>query len=107
MLPTVGDGGAMTLRRGQLLAGNDMPRFPLDDFIEAGIEGPDDPKVINAVMDEVNTIVKKYGGRCIECGRIGKNYEPFADLFEDTKHDQRLCQCQSVSKAKSWRRSSR
>ena len=80
---------------------------PLDDFIEAVIEGPDDPKVIKAVMDEVNTIVERYGGHCIECGRIGKNYEPFADLFEDTKHDQRLCQCQSLSKPKSWRRSSR
>jgi hypothetical protein len=35
---------------------------PLDDFIEALIEAPDDPKVINAIINEVNVIVEKYGG---------------------------------------------
>ena len=57
---------------------------PLDDFMEAVIDGPDDPKVIEAIMNEVNTIVDKYGGLCIECGRVGNDYVPFADLFRDS-----------------------
>jgi hypothetical protein len=63
---------------------------PLDDFIEAVIEGPDDPKVIDAIMNEVNAIVDRYGGLCMSCGPIGKDYVPFADLFEDAEPDQRL-----------------
>lgn len=58
---------------------------PLDDFIEAVIEAPDDPKVINAIINEVSVIVEKYGGLCMEWGHIGKDYVPFADLFEDAK----------------------
>jgi hypothetical protein len=56
---------------------------PLDDFIEAVIDGPDDAKVIGAIMSEVNAIVDKYGGICMECGPIGDEYVPFADLFKD------------------------
>jgi hypothetical protein len=56
---------------------------PLDDFIEAVIDGPDDPKVIEAIMREVNAIVDKYGGICMECGLISNGYVPFADLFGD------------------------
>lgn len=56
---------------------------PLDDFIEAVTMGPDDPKVIYAMMDEVEAMVGKYGGVCIECGPIGRDYVPFADLFKD------------------------
>lgn len=68
-----------------LLPDKYSPRLahPLDDFIEAVIEGPDDPKVIDAIMSEVNAIVEKYGGLCMECGRAGKDYVPFADLFKD------------------------
>jgi hypothetical protein len=58
---------------------------PLDDFIEAVIEGSDDLKVIKAIMDEVEAIVRKYGGICMECGPVGKDYVPFADLFEDAR----------------------
>jgi hypothetical protein len=54
---------------------------PLDDFIEAAILGQNDPKVITAIMDEINAIVGKYGGTCIECGPIPGDYVPFADLF--------------------------
>src|SRR5262249_1354751 len=54
---------------------------PLDDFIEAYIEGPDDPKVIRAIMKEVDAIVGRYGGECFECGPIGPDHTPFADLF--------------------------
>ena len=55
---------------------------PLDDFIEAVIVGPNDPKVIDAIMNEVDAIVGKYCGVCIECGPIGRDYVPFADLFK-------------------------
>ena len=57
---------------------------PLDDFIEAVILGPNDPKVIDAIMNEVDAIVGKYGGLCIECGPIGRNYVPFAEMSKDT-----------------------
>src|SRR5262245_58429974 len=62
-------------RFGALLA------HPLDDFIEAYIEGADDVEVIHAIMDEVNAIVERYGGLCFECGPIGPDHTPFADLF--------------------------
>jgi hypothetical protein len=32
-------------------------------------------------MDEVDAIVRKYGGMCIVCGPIGLDYVPFANLF--------------------------
>ena len=60
---------------------------PLDDFIEAHIEGPDDPKVIHAIMDEVNAIVERYGGLCFECGPIGPDHMSFADSFKDIGRD--------------------
>jgi hypothetical protein len=60
---------------------------PLDNFIEAVIFGPNDPKVIGAIMDEVEAIVRKYGGVCLECGPIGRDYVPFADLFKDPGRD--------------------
>lgn len=56
---------------------------PLDDFIEAVIVGPNDSKVIDAIMKEVDAIVGKYGGTCFECGPIGRDYVPFADLFKE------------------------
>jgi hypothetical protein len=56
---------------------------PLDDFIEAVIEGSNDPKVIDAIMDEVEAIVRKYGGLCFECGPIGPDHVPFAELLKD------------------------
>ena len=54
---------------------------PLDNFIEAVISAPNDVKVIDAIMDEIDAIVGKYGGMCIECGPIPKDYVPFANLF--------------------------
>lgn len=60
---------------------------PLDQFIEAVIVGPDDAKVIDAISNEIETIVGKYGGLCIECGPIGRDYVPFAALF---KHVERI-----------------
>jgi hypothetical protein len=58
---------------------------PLDDFIEAHIEGPDDPEVIddvlNAMEREVSAIVDKYGGDCAEWGLVEPDHIPFADVF--------------------------
>jgi hypothetical protein len=54
---------------------------PLDEFIEAVIVGNDNPKVITAIMDEVDAIVSKYGGTCIQCGPIPQDYVPFSNLF--------------------------
>jgi hypothetical protein len=53
---------------------------PLDDFIEAVIVGPNDSKVIDAIMNEVEAIVAQYGGCCVECGPIERDHVPFADL---------------------------
>ena len=58
---------------------------PLDDFIEAVIDGSDDDKVIGAIMKEVDAIVERYGGLCRECGPIGRDYVPFADLTKDVR----------------------
>jgi hypothetical protein len=55
---------------------------PLDDYIEAVTEGPNDPKVIGAIFKEVEVIVRKYGGSCFEWGPIEEGHVPFAYLFE-------------------------
>jgi hypothetical protein len=52
---------------------------PLDDFLELRIEGPDDDKIITAIMNEVNAIVEQYGGLCYECGPVDPDQAPFAD----------------------------
>ena len=57
--------------------------IPLDDFIEVHVEGPDDTKIIHAVMDEINAIVDPCGGCCMECGAIERDHVQFAELFED------------------------
>jgi hypothetical protein len=56
---------------------------PQDDHIEAVIPGPNDDRIIHAVMTEVDRIVHRYGGCVIEFGPIPDDYEPFADLFSD------------------------
>ena len=70
--------------------------LPNDDFIEAykdvameedccctrQIEGflPSDC-ACSIMMDEINKIVKDYGGLCDECGPIDHTYVPFEDTF--------------------------
>jgi hypothetical protein len=54
---------------------------PLDDHIECVIEGPDEPKIIDAIFSEINAIVDQYGGLCMECGPVGADYVPFKELF--------------------------
>jgi hypothetical protein len=54
---------------------------PLDDFIEARTEGPDDHKILDAMKHEIEAIVSKYGGLCYEWGPIERNYVPFSLLF--------------------------
>jgi len=56
---------------------------PLDNFIEAHIDGPDDPKIIGAILNEVEAIVGKYGGVCMEFGPVGQDHVPFADFVKD------------------------
>jgi hypothetical protein len=58
---------------------------PLDDFLEAHIEGVD-CTVIDAIRNEVETIVAKYGGYCYEWGPNEPNHVPFVDLL-NTKTD--------------------
>jgi hypothetical protein len=53
---------------------------PLDNFIEAHIEGTDDPKVIDAIVNEVAAIVGRYGGICIE-GSVLRTAAQFGMLY--------------------------
>jgi len=63
---------------------------PLDDFIEAVIEGPDDPevldKVIDVIMEEVDTVVWRHGGICTECSPAG-DYDGRALLHHSPGRD--------------------
>jgi hypothetical protein len=54
--------------------------LPLDDHIECLIEGPDDSKILEAIVNEINAIVGPHGGMCIECGPVGADYVPFEEL---------------------------
>ena len=54
-----------------------------DDFLEAHLEGSDDPKVVDAMEREVDAIARKYGWDCVESGPIERDHVPFAELFED------------------------
>jgi hypothetical protein len=56
---------------------------PLDDFIEVVITATEDSKVIDAAVKEIEAIVGKYGGLCIDCGLIGREYVPFDDLLKN------------------------
>jgi hypothetical protein len=56
---------------------------PLDDHIELTIEAPDDPKIVDAIWNEVDGIVHKYAGSCWEWGPVDRDYVPFAELFAD------------------------
>jgi hypothetical protein len=60
---------------------------PLDDFLEAVIPEPDDPKLVGVLWDEVEAIVSQRGGCCYECGQMEPDHVPFVDLF--TKPDER------------------
>jgi hypothetical protein len=54
---------------------------PLDDFLEVHAAGPDDAKLTQTVMREIDAIVWPYGGLCNECGPIRAGRVPFADLL--------------------------
>jgi hypothetical protein len=43
---------------------------PLDDFLEVVIEGPNDFKIMDAIMDEITAIVWRFGGYCNSCGPL-------------------------------------
>jgi hypothetical protein len=58
------------------------PEDALDDFIEVSIDGlPDAYDVASAMMDEINGIVRLYGGEVYECGPISSDseYAPFEE----------------------------
>jgi hypothetical protein len=84
------DGAAAALRR----AGYQVTRmpqsfrsrmeFPLDDWMLVTTDVlTDDDNVWSAIMDEVGSIVRAYGGDFSECGPIPSDREPFAHLFDD------------------------
>jgi len=57
--------------------------LPLDDFLLAMRDGPNDDKFVSAVWDEIDAIVDRYGGDICECGLIKSDEEhPFERLFE-------------------------
>jgi hypothetical protein len=60
-----------------------IPAEPLDDHIECLIEGADDPKIMRAIVNEVNAIVDRHGGLCIECGPAAADYVPFQELLRE------------------------
>ena len=57
---------------------------PLDDFLLAMRDGPNDDKFVDAVWDEINAIVDHYGGDFYECGPVEpiELDRPFERLFE-------------------------
>jgi hypothetical protein len=71
---------------------------PLDDFLLAMRDGPNDDKFVSAVRDEIQTIVRPYGGDCYEWGLIESDEleHPFENHFvpglslEDIEHIERL-----------------
>jgi hypothetical protein len=54
--------------------------FPKDDFLVVTTDGPDDDKLVSAIMDEIHAIAGRYGGGLDECGAI--EGAPFEELFE-------------------------
>jgi hypothetical protein len=59
---------------------------PEDDFMEVSIDGIPDTEIVNAIRDEIDVIVGRYGGLCCECGPIPSGYVPFEGLFEQPKY---------------------
>jgi hypothetical protein len=53
--------------------------LPLDDHMEAIYDNNPDIKI-----KDINAIVGKFGGDCLQCGPIATNYQPFVDLFANT-----------------------
>jgi hypothetical protein len=84
------DGASDALRRAGFnvtrmpLRWRERMTFPEDEFILVTIEGSDDRKIIRAVMDEINTIVRPFGGDLDECGPI--HGVPFEVLFKEPSH---------------------
>ena len=56
---------------------------PRDDFIEVTkrIVGDEVNQAIDAMMDDVDTIVDRYGGMCDDGGQIDEDHVPFSDMF--------------------------
>jgi hypothetical protein len=59
---------------------------PQDYFMETAINASDCEKIVDAIMDEIDAIVDRYGGLCVECGAIPSHYVPFEEIFEPRNH---------------------
>jgi hypothetical protein len=59
---------------------------PEDDFMEASIDGIPEDKIVEAIKDEIDAIVDRYGGLCCEWGPIPSDYVPFEGIFEQRKY---------------------
>ena len=59
---------------------------PDDYFMEASIDGTDDDKSVDAIMDEINTIVDGYGGLCCEWGPMFSDHVPFEGIFRPQRY---------------------
>ena len=65
---------------------------PVDDHVEAITEGPPGPprwgvsgdvppalfKLMCAIMNEIDDLVRHYGGLCMECDQVDRDYIPFS-----------------------------
>jgi hypothetical protein len=88
------DGAAIALRKAGFTITRLPARFwhlliPGDDFLYAVTGGAitDDYKILGAVMNEINVIVRDYGGGCSECGFILADCElSFDELFDQRKY---------------------
>lgn len=75
------DFAAEELRRAGYVAHRLSPNHPslthpLDDFIEVVINNPGDRKIIDAMYDEVQSIVDHHAGDCIEQALVEDDYVP-------------------------------
>ena len=59
---------------------------PKDYFMEASIDGTYDDKIMDAILDEINTIVDGYGGLCCEWGPIFSDHVPFEGIFQPQRY---------------------
>jgi hypothetical protein len=62
---------------------------PLDDYLEVIIDGPpgheptpETDKIMDVIWREIDGLVDRFAGTCLECRLINGSYEPFADLLQ-------------------------
>jgi hypothetical protein len=55
---------------------------PLDAFLEVEFDEPASYAALDAIWDEIDEIVKPYGGGAIEVGKFGQPYTPHVRLVK-------------------------